>query len=140
VRDNELSNRCTCGVDGGGMKTWAVDSASAGHFGVGTSPENGDYDGDYPKYYAAGVNEKIGGGMYDDRYTFSLEGFGFEMQTNGDVYINGAQVDNFPGAEESPVADFIAPFTPTEELKWNLNAPTDADTTLTISGDGFIGY
>lgn len=138
--DNELYNILTGGVDGGGMKTWAVDSASAGHFGVGPSPENGDYDGDYPKYYAAGVNEKIGGGMYDDRYTFSLEGFGFEMQTNGDVYINGAQVDNFPGAEESPVADFIAPFTPTEELTWNLNAPTDADTTLTISGDGFIGY
>ncbi|MGM0580404.1 MAG: PKD domain-containing protein [Bacteroidota bacterium] len=141
--DNELYNILTGGIEGGGMKTWAVDSASAGHFGVGPAPGTDDYDGDYPKYYAAGVNEKVGGGMYDDRYTFSLEGFGFDMQTNGNVYLNGEQVDNFSDAEESPVGDYTASFTPAEDLTWNLSFPAEGeegDTTLTISEDAFIGY
>ncbi|WP_375581386.1 PKD domain-containing protein [Marivirga tractuosa] len=138
--DNELYNILTGGIENGGSKTWAVDSASAGHFGVGPSPENGDYSGDFPEYYAAQAVEKTGAGMYDDRYTFTLEGFGFDMVTNGDIYVNAEHQDDFPGAEETEVADFIAPFTPSEDLSWSLAAPDDGDTTLTISSDGFIGY
>ncbi|WKV11188.1 PKD domain-containing protein [Marivirga harenae] len=141
--DNALYNLLTGGVDGGGSKTWAVDSASAGHFGVGPSPENGDYDGDYPKYYAAGVNEKVGAGMYNDRYTFILADFGFDMATQGDIYLNAQQEEQFPDAYDPGVGDLTAPFTPAENLNWNLSFPAEGeegDTTLSINEDGFIGY
>ncbi len=143
--DNPLYNLLTGGVDGGGMKTWAVDSASSAHFGVGPSASNGDYQGvDYPTYYEAAANEKVGAGFYNDRYTFNLEGFGFDMETQGDIYLNAPQEANFPGAFDPGVGDLTAPFEPSGNLTWNLSVPaegaTEGDTTLTISADGFIGY
>lgn len=139
--DIPLYNLLTGGVDGGGMKTWAVDSASDAHFGLGPDPVGAA--GDFPEWFAAPANDKSGAGMYDDRYTFSLEGFGFDMQTNGDVYIRANQGENFPGAVDSGVGDLTAPFEPSENLSWNLNIPAEGeegDTTLTTSGNSFLGF
>jgi len=140
--DIELYNLLTGGIENGGMKTWAVDSASAGHFGVGPSIDNGEYDGDYPKWYAAGVNEKVGAGLYNDRYTFSLEGFGFEMETNGDVYLKSDFGDEFPDAYDPGVGDLSAPYE-SKTTSWSLSFPAEGeegDTILTVSDDAFIGF
>lgn len=120
-----------CGTPEG--KTWVIDSANAGHFGLGPP------DATSPIWYAAGALEKTGGGMYDDRYTFFLNNYQYEMVTNGDVYLNGGQAPDFPGAFESEVGDFTAPFPNPEITNYVLDDEGDIPT-LTITGQSFIGY
>lgn len=126
-------------LTGGSSKTWAVDSASAAHFGVGPDPIGAA--GRYPEWYAAGPNEKAGADMYNDRYTFHLNGFGFDQVTGGGVYVNAehAGTPPFDDTTASPVADFIANFPNQMGETWLLD-DSGADTTLTISGDAMIGY
>ena len=126
----------TGGLDNGGVKTWVIDSNLSGHFGVGPNPSGSA--GNFPEYYEAGENEKAGGGMYDDKYTFSMDAFRFDMVTNGDVYINSAQAGNFNGSYEASVGDYTAPFDDQIGESWTVS--TDGDTTITFSGSSFIGY
>lgn len=135
--DKPLYNLLTGGPTATEGKTWVLDSARSGHFGVGPDPSQA---GDFPEWYQAQSNEKAGGGMYDDRYTFLLADFGFIMQTNGDVYINAAQGANFSGAEDSGVGDLRAPYTPPASLSWSIVEPADGYPLLTIANGGFIGY
>lgn len=132
--DNPLFELLT----GGSTKTWAIDSVGAAHFGVGPNPIGAA--GKYPEYYAAGPLEKSGSGMYDDRYTFKIQGFGFDMITNGDVYVNSdhAGIPPFNDTTSSNVGDFTAQFPDQMGETWTLQE--GADTTLTISGDAMIGY
>lgn len=135
---NPIFDLLTGGTAGSGSKTWVIDSASAGHFGVGPNPSSAA--GDIPEWYAAQALEKQGSGMYDDRYTFYLQGFGFDQVTGGDVYVNGAHAGTppFDDTAASPVADYIAQFPDQLGEAWLLTE--GADTTLTISGDAMIGY
>lgn len=115
-------------------KTWVIDKNSAGHFGLGPITEFA------PIWYAAGPNEKEGGGLYNDTYTFKLDGFAYEWETNGDVYLNGAYASQFPGATESPVGDFTAPLESPGGLSWNIILNDEGYDQLEISSPGFIGY
>lgn len=134
--DDPLFNILTGGIDIG-SKTWVVDSNYAGHFGVGPNPSDPAF-GDFPNYYEAAANEKAGGGMYDDKYIFSLEGFKFDMITHGDVYINSEQANNFPGSFEASVGDYTAPYENQLGKSWTL---TQGDENiLTLSSGAFIGY
>lgn len=122
-----------CGMPEG--KTWVIDAERAGHFGVGPPNTN------FPDYYQAGANEKTGGGMYDDEYTFKLNESVFVMETNGDIYLNGGQASNFPGSFENPdVGDFTAPYTPPTDLTYALTEDSEGFTSINISPGGFIGY
>lgn len=127
-------------LTGGSSKTWAVDSIVAGHMGVGPSPAHPDFDGYYPKWWAAGSLEKAGAGLYDDRYTFHIQGFGFDMVTNGDVYVNTAHagIAPFNDTTASNKGDFTANFPDQLGETWTI--AEGADTTITISGDAMIGY
>ncbi|QNR22591.1 PKD domain-containing protein [Croceimicrobium hydrocarbonivorans] len=126
-------------LTGGSSKTWAVDSASPAHFGVGPDPIGAA--GRYPEWYAAQANEKAGADMYNDRYTFHLNGFGFDQVTGGGVYVNAehAGIAPFDDTTASPVADYIAAFPDQMGETWTLN-DSGSDTTLTVSGDAMIGY
>jgi PKD repeat protein len=127
-------------LTGGSTKTWAVDSVSAGHFGVGPVSTHPDFDGYYPKWYAATSTERTGAGMYDDKYTFSLQGFGFDMVTNGDVYVNTehAGVAPFDDTTSVIVGDFICNFPDQLGETWTITE--GADTMLSVSGNSMIGY
>lgn len=128
-------------LTGGSQRTWYIDSTVAGHFGVGPAPSHPEFDGFYPKWYAAQPNEKSGGGMYDDRYVFDIQGFTFDMYSNGDVYVNPehAGIPPFDDTTAAPVNDFIANFPNQLGESWTVvEEPTD--TTLTLSGDAMIGY
>lgn len=127
-------------LSGGSSKTWAVDSVSAGHFGVGPAPSHSDFDGYYPKWYAASSLEKSGGGMYDDRYTFRLQGFSFDMVTNGDVYVNTEHAGMAPFDDTTSVivGDFICNFPDQMGETWLITEGTD--TMLSVSGNSMIGY
>lgn len=131
--DLPVYNMLTGGADQPEGKTWVVDANTAGHFGLGPNTEFA------PIWYTAGANEKEGGGMYNDTYTFILADFQFEWETNGDVYLNGGQADKFPGATESPVGDYMAPYEAPENLSWSVTEDADGNQFLTIS-NGFIGY
>lgn len=132
--DNPLFDLLT----GGSTQVWIIDSAGEDHFGVGPNPIQGG--GNFPEWYSAGPLEKVGGGMYDDRYTFKAQGFGFDMITNGNVYVNSAHAGIAPFDDTTAVivGDYMAQFPDQLNSTWTLNMGTD--TTLTIGGDAFLGY
>ncbi len=134
--DNPLYDLLT----GGSSKTWAVDSVSAGHLGVGPGPDHPDFDGFYPKWWSAGSLEKSGSGMYNDRYTFKLQNFGFDMVSNGEVYVQSAHAGTppFDDTTASSVGDFTANFPDQLGETWTLNE--DTDTTIELSGDAMMGF
>ena len=58
-------------------RTWRIKSSKPGHFGLG--PVGGTTP---VEWYGAGVDEKAGVGMYDDRFIFSSDGT-YTHTTNG---------------------------------------------------------
>lgn len=131
---------------GDGNRQWRVKFEDSGHFGLGPT------DGQIPtEWYGAGVNEKAGVGMYDDRYIFRPDGtFEFitdatndedgvdpsgtvfgrinlinELGGTGSGTVNNADVENYP------YEDF--------DVTWQLIAP-GGNETISLSGVGFIGY
>jgi PKD repeat protein len=125
-------------LTGGSTKTWAIDSIAASHFGVGPNPSSAL--GDVPEWYAAKSMEKIGSGMYNDKYVFRLQGFGFDMITNGDVYVNSAHAGDAPYTDtaKAPVGDYIAQYPNQTGLNWVLTE--GAENTITLSSTGMIAY
>ena len=132
--DNPIFNALTGGASGPGSKTWVIDSVSPAHFGVGPDPIGSA--GDFPEYYAAGPLDKAGVGLYDDRYVFHLEGFRFDMVTQGQAYVHNELAGDFPGSYENAV-DYTAPYADRLNETWSYTDGSPA--TLTISGDAFIG-
>ncbi|HYG21076.1 MAG TPA: PKD domain-containing protein [Ohtaekwangia sp.] len=130
--DLPVYNMLTGGKDAPEGKKWIVDATTGGHFGVGPAAGTG------PDWYAAAANEKAGAGLYDDEFTFILNGFSFVQTTNGDVFINTQQAANFPGAVAN-AGDFTAPHTAPDDLSWTVTEDGD-NQFLTISTGGFIGY
>lgn len=133
--NNPIYTFLTGGVSGTGSKTWVIDSASATHFGVGPDPIGAA--GNFPEWWAANPNDKPGCGLYNDRYVFHLNNFQFDMVVNGDVYVNNELSADFPGSYEN-LTDYTAPYTDQMNETWTLTE--DADTTLSVSGDSFIGF
>ncbi|PQJ81536.1 glucan endo-1,3-beta-D-glucosidase [Polaribacter glomeratus] len=117
-------------------KSWKIKSAKPGHFGLG--PVGGLTP---TEWYSAGIDEKAGLGMYDDRFVFSSDG-SFTYTTNGTIFgrspyivndlgpnttgnVNGPEIENYP------FDDYTATYT--------LTAPGGVET-ISLSGNGFIGY
>jgi PKD repeat protein len=132
--DSPLYNALTGGASGQGWKTWAIDSLSAGHFGVGPDPVSAA--GEFPEWYSAQPLDKAGVGLYDDRYTFYLNNFRFDMITNGTSYVHNTIASNFPGSYEN-AGDFTAPINDQIDETWVVTEGND--TTISISGSSFLG-
>ena len=116
-----LYDMLTGGPAGVGFKVWAVDSAAAVHMGVGPNPVQSA--GYYPEWWASEPMEKLGGGMYDDRYVFHLQGFQYDMITNGDVYVNSDHAGIAPMTDTIRMAvinDFKATFPDQLNETWTL--------------------
>jgi PKD repeat protein len=134
--DNPYYNALTGGADGAGFKTWYIDSNETAHFGVGPDPVSPL--GDVPEWWSAGPNDKPGCGLYDDRYTFHLDAFKFDMATNGDVYIHNSFESAFPGSFQN-LGDFTAPYEDQLGEQWSV-VEEDGEATLTVSNNSFIGF
>ena len=132
--DDPLYNSLTGGANGPGSKTWVIDSANAEHFGVGPDPIGAA--GNFPEWWAAQPGDKAGVGLYDDRYVFTLNGFQFDMVNNGDVYVHNSLSADFPGSYEN-LGDYTAPYNDLLGETWTLTF--DPDTSLTVSGNSFLG-
>ena len=127
--DNPLHLVITGGLSGPGYRTWHVDSACATHMGVGPP------GGSSPDWWSSGINEKPGCGLYDDRFTFYLIGYEYDMINNGDVYIHNSLASSFPGSFEN-LYDYTAPYTDQLNELWTLGE----DSILTVSNNSFIGF
>ncbi len=132
--DGPIYNALTGGSAGPGYKIWVIDSLSPAHFGVGPDPIGAS--GDFPEWYAANPLDKSGVGMYDDRYTFYLNNFQFDMVNNGDVYVHNSLSSDFPGSFQN-LGDYTAPYTDQFNESWVVTE--GADPTLTVSGSSFMG-
>jgi PKD repeat protein len=69
------------GVDAVNGKTWVMDSLTPAHIGVGPSLDNSF------SWWAAGVNEKSGVGMYDDEFNLKLIEFKVTYDNKGISYV-----------------------------------------------------
>lgn len=135
--NDPLFRLLTGGTDSLNGKTWVIDSANGGHFGV-TYNEQGVF-GYLPNDYSADPGNHAGMGMYDDRYNFSIFAFQFNMITNGNVFIDDNQAGNFPGSTKiSNSDDFIAPVANKIGQTWTITK--GVDTTLTVSEGSFLGF
>ncbi|WP_407556084.1 family 16 glycosylhydrolase [Winogradskyella sp. 4-2091] len=129
---------------GDGTKVWRMKSEGPGHFGLG--PVGGTVPAEW---YGAGPDEKVGVGMYDDRFIFGTDGTFTHItnntnddagtDTSGTVFgrdglisdlgsggnVNGADVENLPYADYTE--DYV------------LIAPGGVET-ISLSGIGFISY
>lgn len=132
--DSPIYNALTGGAAGPGFKTWVIDSVMPAHFGVGPDPIGGA--GNYPEWWAANPLDKAGVGLYDDRYTFHLNNFQFDMVNNGHVYVHNGLAGDFPGSYQNS-GDYTAPYTDQLNKTWVVSE--GIDTTITISQDAFIG-
>ena len=127
--DNPLHLFLTGGINGPGYRSWHIDSACQTHLGVGPP------GGSSPDWWSSGTNEKPGCGLYDDRYTFYLTGYQYDMVTNGDVYIHNSLANDFPGSFEN-LFDYTAPFNDQLNESWDISQ----DSIFTVSNNSFIGF
>ena len=133
--DDPNLNLLTGGIDNASGKTWVIDSTQAGHMGVGPPT------GYFPEWWAAAPGAKGGSGLYDDRYTFTLTDFTFDMNPNGQVFINGAYGDEFDNTSTPPDGeDLWAPYPEQTGESFNLVEEDNGDLFLTISDPAFIGF
>lgn len=117
-------------------RTWRIKAESNGHFGLG--PVGGSTPGEW---YSASAFDKAATGMYDDRYTFNIDGtFTHDTGDDGTVFgreplitelgphsetPNGADIENYPYGDYS--------------AQWSLSAPGGTET-LSLTGLAFMGY
>ncbi len=123
-------------LTGGSEKTWMIDSTRDGHFGVGPNPVDPSL-GYTPHWWAAGPNDKSGCNLYDDRFTFRFNGFEFDQVTNGFTYAHGDFHETFPSSQQVK-NDYTVPFANQLGESWTIDK--ESDTTISISGDAFIGF
>ncbi|MFK8059813.1 MAG: glucan endo-1,3-beta-D-glucosidase [Polaribacter sp.] len=117
-------------------KTWKIQSAKPGHFGLG--PVGGSTP---VEWYGAGVDEKANVGMYDDRFIFSSDGT-FQHKTNGDVFGRDPFIINDLGPNTSGTvdgADVLNYVYADYSATYTLTAPAGIET-ISITNNGFIGY
>ena len=123
-------------LTGGSSKTWRVKSEAVKHFGLGP------VGGVVPcEYYGAGPDDKVGTGIYDDRWTFNSDGT-LNHMTNGTIFGRSAQVyadlgNNGTGSEDG--ADVLNYEYADYSSNWNLTNPDQISINLT-GNNGFFGY
>lgn len=131
-------------LHGGTSKTWRVKSEKSQHFGLS------DVGGPAFQHYGAGVDEKAGVGMYNDRYIFNIDGTFTHItdgtndtggdDPSGDVFGRNGLVDELGATGGNVNGDDVEnlPFNDYSE-SWFVTAPGGLET-ITISGLGFIAY
>lgn len=115
-------------------RVWRIKGEAKPHFGLGPVGGSTPFE-----WYSAGANDKDGLGMYDDRYTFNIDGT-FTAVTNGDVFGRITLIDELGGSggtvNNADVENYLYDDY-TEQ--WSLSAPAGVET-LSLTGLGFVGY
>jgi len=130
---------------GTGEKTWKIQAAKPGHFGLGS------IGGPMNEFYGAGPNEKAGVGMYDDRFTFKSDGT-FTYITDSTNDASGINTDGTIFGRDPYIVDDLGPtnietngadyenYVYSDYLEsYSLTAPGGIET-INLTGIGYIGY
>lgn len=133
ICDVEVLQFLTGGCDAANGKTWVIAKDVKGHLGLGPAA------GSVAEWYEAGPNEKDGGGMYDDEYTFILNQSVFDMETNGNIYLRGDQASKFPGAFDAGVGDLSAPYD-SRVGSYSISSDEAGAQFINLSAGSFIGF
>ena len=122
-------------LTGGSSKTWRVKSEAVKHFGLGP------VGGVVPcEYYGAGPDDKVGTGIYDDRWTFNSDGT-LNHMTNGTIFGRSAQVyadlgNNGTGSEDG--ADVLNYEYADYTENWNIIDP--GQISIKLTNNAFFTY
>ena len=122
-------------LTGGSSKTWRVKSEAVKHFGLGP------VGGVVPcEYYGAGPDDKVGTGIYDDRWTFNSDGT-LNHMTNGTIFGRSAQVyadlgNNGTGSEDG--ADVLNYEYADYTENWNIINP--GQISIKLTNNAFFTY
>lgn len=117
-------------------RTWKIASQTPKHFGLG--PVGGSVQAEW---YGAGPGEKAHTGMYDDRYTFNVDGtFTHDVGPDGVVFGREILINELGGSGgEAEGADVIQYSLDSYTANWSLTAPGGVET-INLTGTAFIGY
>jgi hypothetical protein len=117
-------------------RRWRIKAEGKPHFGLG--PVGGAV---IAEWFSADADSKANTGMYDDRFTFNVDGT-FLHDTGVDGFVFGREVLieelNGPGGVKDG-ADYIQYPFPDQVGTYILSAPNNVET-ISLSGLGFIGY
>lgn len=121
-------------------RTWRIAAEVPRHFGLG--PVGGSIPVEwYPGPGNSDVNYKVGTGMYDDRYTFNINGtFTHDTGADGNVFGREVLIEELagPGGTKDGADILNYPYASYSAL-WSLSAPGGVET-LSLTGTSFMGY
>jgi len=117
-------------------RTWKIASDVNKHFGLG--PVGG---GTNAEWYGAGPGDKVDTGMYDDRYTFNVDGtFTHDVGPDGVVFGREVLIDELGGSGGTANgADIEQYLLDSYTANWSLTAPGGVET-INLTGTAFVGY
>ncbi|MFG6685315.1 glucan endo-1,3-beta-D-glucosidase [Mariniflexile sp. HNIBRBA6329] len=116
------------------QRTWRIKAEAKPHFGLGPVGGSTPFE-----WYSAGANDKVGTGMYDDRYTFNIDGT-FTAVTNGTVFGREVLIDELGGSGgTADGADILNYVYGDYTEQWSLTAPGGVET-ISFTGLAFVGY
>jgi len=119
-------------------RTWKINTEVPNYFGLG--PVGTTQLGEY--YPTGGIPDKSGSGMYDDRYTFNIDGtFTHDTGEDGAVFGRVGLISEIggPGDGTQDGQDILKYTYADYSTSWSLSAPGGVET-LSLGDYGFIGY
>lgn len=129
---------------GSGSRVWRIKNEAPNHFGLGP------LGGDPFSFYGANPDDKVGVGMYDDRYIFSNDGTFIHItdntnddpstDTSGTVFGREVLIDELGGSGGTQNGADIENYIYSDYQEQHaLSAPGGIET-ITLTGLGFVGY
>ena len=120
-------------------RTWKINTEAPNYFGLGPIGTT-----NLGEYYPQGqIPDKSNTGMYDDRYTFNVDGtFTHDTGPDGKVFGRDGLIEEIGGPGDGTFvdpADIINYSYPSYSTTWTLTAPGGVET-LSLGDLGFIGY
>jgi hypothetical protein len=117
-------------------RRWRIKAEGKPHFGLG--PVGGSV---IAEWFSADANTKANTGMYDDRFTFNVDGtFTHDTGVDGFVFGRGGLIEELSGSGGvADGADIIQYAYADYSGQYTLSAPNSVET-MSLSGLGFIGY
>ena len=116
-------------------RTWKIASEISNHFGLGDV-------GNAPfQHYGAAPGDKTASGMYDDRYTFNVDGtFTHDVGPDGFVFGRDPLINELGGSGGTANGADIEQYVfSSYTANWTLTAPSGIET-ISLTDLGFMGY